>query len=109
LQVVWQARALHPWDRDLPSARRSELFSEQTIADTDIVVAKLFRLLPEIDTISIQVRTPEVDGSVIMAGTISRATAAASSQVVSARMRLKMMGIRDQMRDNQLHPFSKSS
>src|SRR5262249_12729418 len=93
LQVVWQARALHPWDRDLPSARRSELFSEQTIADTDVAVAKLFRLLPEIDTISIQVRAPEVDGSVILAGTISRASVAASSPVLSPRMRLKLMGI----------------
>src|SRR5215831_10427610 len=94
LDVEWRARDLDPWDRDLPLERRSDLFQTQTIMDTDNAVARLFSLVPEVDTITIQVRSPQSDGSTILAGTISRTSHAACRAVPSPRMRLKMMGIR---------------
>jgi hypothetical protein len=109
LQVEWHARDVHPWDQDLPLERRAELFTDQTIADTDTVVTTLFRLLPEIGTIAVQVRTPEADGDVILAGTINRASIAACRPVLSARMRLKMMGLRYGMSDDELEVLSDSS
>jgi hypothetical protein len=93
LHVEWWARDLHPWEQDLPLDRRWELFRAQTIADTDNAVARLFFLVPEVDTITIQVRSPQSDGSTILAGTISRTSHAACRAVASPRMRLKMMGI----------------
>jgi len=67
LHVEWRARDLHAWDRDLPLERRSELFRAQTIEDTDNAVARLFSLVPEVDTITIQVRSPQSDGGTISA------------------------------------------
>jgi hypothetical protein len=94
LHVEWRARDLHPWDRDLPLECCSELFRAQTIMDTDNAVARLFSLVPEVDTITIQVRSPQSDGGTILAGTISRTSHTACRAVPSPRMRLKMMGIR---------------
>lgn len=34
LEIEWQARNIHPWDRDLPPARVARLFAEQCLDDT---------------------------------------------------------------------------
>jgi hypothetical protein len=108
LEIEWHARGLHPWDDDLPFEQRSQLLRAQTIEDTDVAVARLFRVLPEVETIAIRVRGPESGGGVILAGTVNRASVAACSRVRSPHMRLKIMGVRYEIANDQ-EALTKSS
>jgi hypothetical protein len=51
LEIEWRAREIHPWDRVSESEERELLFSEQSVADTDAALSRLFDKLPELDVI----------------------------------------------------------
>ena len=35
VRVEWRTRDVHPWDQNVPPGRRSELFRDQAMRDTD--------------------------------------------------------------------------
>jgi hypothetical protein len=52
LEIEWHARDVHPWDRaSKKPGDREFLFAQQSIADTDAALSRLFNELPEIDVI----------------------------------------------------------
>src|SRR5580692_9615531 len=69
LDIEWRARDIHPWDRGCEPAERAHLFSEQSLADTDAALSRLFRKFPEIDVITFRVCKPDSDEH-ILAGTV---------------------------------------
>ena len=92
LEVEWQARDLHPWDRRLPFDCQNEVFVEQTLADTERALAKLFGAFPEI-AVSIRVLAPGGSQRIIVTGTALRADLVAASSIHSRRMRLATLGL----------------
>jgi hypothetical protein len=105
LQLEWRARDVHPWDRDSGPQRQAELFCEQTISDTDVAIVRLFEMLPEIEAIAVRVVEPQAAKRVILSGTVARADIFGSQLPSSARMRLKMLGIRYHIVDRHLEPL----
>jgi hypothetical protein len=97
LKLVWRARDIHPWDRDLLPAEQAELFSEQALQDTDVALIRLFRALSEIEQIEFQVLKPDGFGDVILAGVVDRERVLEPEQPLSLRMRLRMLGVTYQM------------
>jgi hypothetical protein len=93
LQLEWHARAIHPWDRDLPAYRQVEAYFEQAVADTDLAIRRIFQRLPEIDVIEIRVLDTQDPTKIILAGVVTREDALAADLPYSPKMRLKMMGI----------------
>ena len=96
LRLEWRARDIHPWDRDLPVDQRAERFREQTLSDTDAAIERLFRTMPEIETVEIRVVEPRAPNAVILSGTVARKDVLATREMVSPLMRLMMMGIQYQ-------------
>ncbi len=95
LEVKWRARDIHPWDRGLVSPpERRPLFVEQSLADTEAAIYRLFRSLPEIDALDITILDHESD-NVIIAGTVYRSTLHQSQNRFSVRMRLRELGVVD--------------
>jgi hypothetical protein len=94
LRVEWRSRDVHPWARDLPSARRAELSRAQTLDDTDAAIVRFFQMLPEMDVIEVGVLEPHPPHRLLLSGTVLRAEAVATRSLSSPAMRLKMMGIR---------------
>ena len=43
LEVEWQARGIHPWDRGLPPEREAQKFVEQCLEDVDAALSRLVR------------------------------------------------------------------
>src|SRR5260221_11329896 len=72
LQLEWHARAVHPWDRDLPTFRQVEAYFEQAVADTDFEIRRIFQRLPEIDVIEIRVLDTPDPEKIIFAGDFLR-------------------------------------
>lgn len=93
LQLDWHARAVHPWDRDLPTYRQLEAYFEQAVADTDLAIRRIFQRLPEIDVIEIRVLDTQDPTKIMLAGVVTREDALAADLSYSPKMRLKMMGI----------------
>jgi hypothetical protein len=93
LQLEWRARAVHPWDRDLPPCRQVEAYFEQAVADTDLAIHRIFQRLPEIDVIEIRVLDTQDPTKIMLAGVVTREDALAADLSSSPKMRLKMMGI----------------
>ena len=91
--MEWQARAVHPWDRDLPPCRQVEVYFEQAVADTDLAIPRIFQRLPEIDVIEIRVLDTQDPTKIMLAGVVTREDALAPDLPYSPKMRLKMMGI----------------
>jgi hypothetical protein len=92
LEIEWSARDIHPWDRnDLPEEKAS-LFVRQCLADTDAAITRLFRELPQVDTIALTVLEPHSE-SVIMAGTVDRDVVEPDAGL-SVGMRLWQQGIK---------------
>jgi hypothetical protein len=91
--LEWHARAVHPWDRDLPTCRQVEAYFEQAVADTDFALRRIFQRLPEIDVIEIRVLDTQDSTKIMLAGVVTREDALAADQSYSTKMRLKMMGI----------------
>ena len=94
LRLEWRTRDLHPWDRHLSAARRTELLRQQALADTDAAIVCCFRLLPEVEEIEIRVLAPGPSAAVILEGTVVRGDVAAVRAIASPRMRLELMGVR---------------
>ena len=93
LQLEWHARAVHPWDRDLPTCRRVDAYFEQAVVDTDFAIRRIFQRLPEIDVIEIRVLDTQDPTKIMLAGVVTREDALAPNLSYSPKMRLKMMGI----------------
>jgi hypothetical protein len=93
LQLEWRARAVHPWDRDLPPCRQLEAYFEQAVADTDLAIPRIFQRLPEIDVIEIRVLDTQDPTKIMLSGVVTREDALAADLFYSPKMRLKMMGI----------------
>lgn len=92
LEIEWSARDIHPWDRnDLPEEKAS-LFVRQCLADADAAITRLFRELPQVDTIALTVLEPHSE-SVIMAGTVDRDVVEPDAGL-SVGMRLWQQGIK---------------
>src|SRR5262249_6297608 len=83
LQVEWQTRDIHPWDRILPAARQAVMFREQTLHDTDAAVVRLFRMLPEIDVMDVRVLEPHFPDRLLLAGTVGREDVIAAQSLSS--------------------------
>ena len=93
LQLEWRARAVHPWDRDLPTCRKLEAYFEQAVADTDLAIRRIFQRLLEIDVIEIRVLDTQDPTKIMLAGVVTREDALAADLSYSPKMRLKMMGV----------------
>jgi hypothetical protein len=94
LRVEWRSRDVHPWDGNVPPERRSQLFREQVLRDTDAAILKAFETLPDVDAMEIRVREPHAPNRAILAGTVTREELAAARGLTSPRMRLAMLGVR---------------
>ena len=92
LEIEWRARNVHPWDRASESTQQELLFAEQSMADTDAALSRLFNELPEVDVIEFAVTHPD-SGQRILTGTVERACRVPSMRGVSARTRLWHMGV----------------
>jgi hypothetical protein len=92
LAIQWRARAVHPWDRNLPLERSALAFVEQTLADTEAVILGLFDKLPQVDVIDLAVLEPESDRT-MMSGTVSRSVLARPTGLLSVKMRLYELGV----------------
>jgi hypothetical protein len=91
LQLEWYARAVHPWDRDLPPWRQVEAYFEQALADTDLAIRRIFQRLLEIDVIEIRVLDTQDPTKIMLVGVITRENALDADLPYSPKMRLKMM------------------
>jgi len=96
LEIQWRAREIHPWDRDLPPEKRLPLFVEQSLTDTEAAICRLFEALSQVDVIDLMVLEPFSENA-IMAGTIYRSLLNRPRQLLSVRMRLRELGIRDHL------------
>ena len=92
LEIEWQARDVHPWDRDLPPERRLPLFVEQVLADTEAAISRLFNALPAVDVIDLRVLHPDSDTAIIE-GTVFRSALNRNRHLLSVKMRLLELGI----------------
>ena len=92
LKVEWRAREVHPWDRASASKQREFLLAEQSMADTDATLSRLFKELPEVDVIEFTVTHPDT-GQRILNGTVDRACQVPCTRSVSARTRLWHRGV----------------
>ena len=93
LEVEWQARDVHPWDRSLPVERQAQCFTDQTFTDADRAIKRLFELMPELDAITVRVLAPGNGRRPVLAGTVTRTDLDASPSSSSPRMRLWMLGL----------------
>lgn len=93
LEIDWQARDIHPWDRELGSAREARLFAEQCLADVEAALHRLFNLLPEIDLIALRVIDRE-SLAAILTGSVARDDMNAVDFAPSTQMRLKRLGLK---------------
>ena len=92
LEIEWRAREVHPWDRASASKQREFLLAEQSMADTDAALGRLFNELPEVDVIEFTVTHPD-SGRRILNGTVERACQVPCTRSVSARTRLWHRGV----------------
>ena len=91
MHLTWTARAVHPWDRDLPAHEQDAALVEQCLQDVDVAMARLFAKFPAVDRLDITVRHP-ISRAPILAGTADR-TDFADVQRLSTPMRLRMVGL----------------
>jgi hypothetical protein len=92
LEIRWQARNVHPWDRHLSRDVRHARFIEQALVDTEAAIARLFEASPELDVIDLCVTHPESDAT-MLAGTVPRSDFQNAGSSPSVRMRLMEMGV----------------
>jgi hypothetical protein len=92
LEIEWQARDVHPWDRDDPPDKKSLRLVQQSLTDTEAAIARLFRTLPQVDVIALTVREYNSE-KLIMAGTVDRSEAEPDAEL-SAGMRLWRRGVK---------------
>ena len=92
LEIEWRAREIHPWDRNLPAAKKDRLFEEQLLADTEAAIQRLFVAMPYVDVIDLNVVDPNAQTQ-LLSGTIRRTEWRRGSAFKSIRMRLQALGI----------------
>ena len=92
LEIEWRARDIHPWDRTDDTEIKDSLFAEQSAADADAVLSRLFKALPEIDVIEFRVIHPDSNAR-ILAGTVERAAPVPRTRDASPRTRLWHRGV----------------
>jgi hypothetical protein len=93
LEIEWRARDIHPWDRSLLApARRAAAFVEQSLADTEAAVYRLFEAVHQVDVITLKV-FDRMSDNVIISGTVSRADILARDEELSIGMRLRNLGL----------------
>jgi hypothetical protein len=103
LEIEWTARNIHPWDRGQPW-ESGFLFVDQSLADTDAAVTRLFEALPHVDVIMLRIFDPE-SGVPIIAGTVYRSAASDVSRNISVRMRLNRWGLKFRSTGLSLEPL----
>jgi hypothetical protein len=91
LEIEWRARDVHPWDRGTEDGEREVLFAEQSIADTDAALSRLFDELPEVNVIEFRVIHPD-SGERILEGTVERSVRP-SCPGLSVRTKLWQRGV----------------
>src|SRR3984957_20813897 len=82
MEVRWRARRMHPWDRNLPSGERELAFQQQTLADIEAAIVRLFEGLPQIDVLQVCVLEPKSE-TVIAAGAGHRSALAEGGDLSS--------------------------
>jgi hypothetical protein len=93
LEIQWRARDIHPWDRDVPQEKHALLFAEQTLADTEAAIFRLFEALPQVDVIKLSVVGIGSE-SPIISGTVHRSTLSTARRgLMSVGMRLRDLGV----------------
>jgi hypothetical protein len=92
LVIQWRARDIHPWDRGLPVERSAAALDEQTLADTEAAISRLFEALPQVDVIDLTVLGPASEAT-MLAGTVHRSVLSGSRRLLSVRMRLRELGV----------------
>jgi hypothetical protein len=103
LEIEWTARKIHPWDR----GQRWDsgfAFVDQTLADTDAAVTRLFEALPLVDAIMLRIFDP-ASGAAIVAGTVYRSAISDVNRNVSLRMRLNRWGLKFRSTGLSLEPL----
>jgi hypothetical protein len=108
LEIMWRARAIHPWDGDNTAEERAHLFVLQTLTDADAALSRLFTFLPQIDSVDLRVTDP-LSGETIMRGLVFRASLA-SKRPRSDHMWLGQLGVQFRITGNRFEPleFSKA-
>jgi hypothetical protein len=103
LEIEWRARNIHPWDRGNPW-ETGILFVEQSPADTEAAITRLFEALPQVDVIMLRI-LDSVSSAAIIAGTVYRSAAFDGNRSLSVGMRLKRCGIRFRSTGFSLDPL----
>jgi hypothetical protein len=91
LRIEWLARAIHPWDRDLPEGRAEPLFSQQCLNDANAAINRLFAEIPILDAIEVRVRRDALHAP-ILSGTVHR-DSIRTCHYSSIGMRLRAIGL----------------
>jgi hypothetical protein len=106
LEIEWYAREIHPWDRDrnLTTDEKERLFLEQSLADTEAAISRLFEMLPQIDVISLRVLGAR-SKKTLLAGSVLRSEVERNSQL-SVGMRLRLSGITFRLSGWSLEPLA---
>jgi hypothetical protein len=106
LAIEWYARDIHPWDRDrdLSVDERERLFLEQSLADTEAAINRLFEMLPQVDVISLRVLDARSQ-SPLLAGSVLRCEVERNARL-SVGMRLRLSGITFRLSGWGLQPLA---
>jgi hypothetical protein len=92
LEVEWWARELHPWDRFAPPEKAAVRFVQQSLADTEAAIARLFHASPMLDVIHLRVLDRHAR-CLIIEGVVHRSSVVTDPSL-SIRMRLVQSGVR---------------
>ena len=104
LRIDWLARAIHPWDRDLPPERAERLFSQQCLDDANAAISRLFAEIPVLDSIEVRVRR-DISRPPILVGTVYRRDSLTTNDYASTGMRLRAIGLSFRMSNLCLEEF----
>ena len=104
LRIDWLARAIHPWDSDLPPERAERLFSQQCLDDANAAITRLFAEIPVLDSIEVRVRR-DISRPPILEGTVYRRDSLSGNDYASTGMRLRAIGLRFRMSNLCLEEF----
>jgi len=102
MQVRWRAREIHPWDRDLSPPRAAKKLAQQSLADTEAALERLFKACPDVDVIELSVIEPDPQSDrPIMFGTVRREDFE-QWHPLSTDMRLRLVGVHYRLVDNHI-------
>jgi hypothetical protein len=104
VEIEWHARRVHPWDRDRARFVQQELFVQQSLADAEAALIRLFAVLPYVDAIRLQILDPDSDEELV-AGMVYRKDMAELDKSISVGMRLIAWGLRFHSTGYTLEPL----